>query len=139
MTNIWRGQRRIESEGGEAVLAVTHDGIAAMMDAMKVRSANELIMTIATLDVREIRKAVKACEIVSGDPAEVVEGARGASGLDGIADNLIGMIKGQTPEEQQAEKERLAALEETRAVLAVRSAMAEILKEVRQAQARSTD
>lgn len=137
MVNVWRGERRIESDGGEAVIAVTHDGIAAMMDALKVRSANELIMAIATLDVRAIRKAVGACETVSGDPAAVVSGARGAAGLDAIADNLIGMIKGQTPEEQQAEKERLAALEETRAVLAVRSAMAEILREIRETPTRS--
>lgn len=139
MTNVWRGDRRIESDGGDAVIAVTHDGIAGMMDALKVRSVNDLIVALAGLDIRVLRKAVSACEAVEGDPAAVVNGARGAAGLDPIADNLIGMIKGQTPEEQQSEKERLAALEEARAVLAVRGAMAELMSEMRKAPAPSTD
>jgi len=123
--NEWRGERRIESEGGAAIIAVTHDGIARMRAALGVASSGDLLDALARLDHAVLGKALDACETVEGDPRAVLAAARGIGGLDAIADALIGMVLGQTPEERDAEKKRLAAQEEARLILAVRMAMAD--------------
>jgi hypothetical protein len=111
--NPWRGERVITAMTGDgpvtAILAATHDGLSRALAAAGVRSLADLIGAVLTLDPAVLAKVAGCFEVVDGDPAAVIAAAPGANGLDVIADSLVGLIKGQTEEEQRSEKERYAA------------------------------
>lgn len=133
--NKWRGERVLQAadDGPKAIVAATHEAIAKAADAAGDGTLEGLMTAIASLHPAKLRTIVQALEAVDGDPLAVLDTAPGANGLDAIADTLVGLIKGQTEEEQAEEKKRSAAYADASQAAIIQMAMEPLIIQLKTA------
>jgi len=136
--NIWRGERVIRARLADgnyltSTLGATHDNLSRAMGALSVTSLQELRSALMSLDATRMKTFAACCDVVDGNPADVILAAPGAQGLDAIADALIGLLMGQTEEEQMLEKKLFVQNQEAQQAALLQSAIEPMIGQIAQA------